>query len=125
MPQKIRITAGKVQVEAQLNDSLTADSVAGVLPIKAKGQRWGGEIYFAIPVEAELEAGSRDVVEAGELGYWPTGNAFCIFFGKTPASRKNEIRAASAVNILGKITGDLSDLWNVPDGANILIETVI
>jgi hypothetical protein len=124
MAQRIKITAGKVQVEAQLNDSPTANSVAGILPIKAKGQRWGGEIYFEIPVEAELEAGSRDIVEAGELGYWPTGNAFCIFFGKTPASHRDEIRAASAVNILGKIADDLSDLWDVPDGADILIESV-
>ena len=124
MPLKIKIAADKVQVEAELNDSLTAKSVADVLPIKAKAQRWGGEIYFTIPVEAELEADSREVLEAGELGYWPTGNAFCIFFGKTPASQGDEIRAASAVNIIGKVEGDLSELWDVDDGASVLIESV-
>ena len=122
MPLKIKIAADKVQVEAELNDSLTAKSVADVLPIKAKAQRWGGEIYFTIPVEAELEADSREVLEAGELGYWPTGNAFCIFFGKTPASQGDEIRAASAVNIIGKVEGDLSELWDVADGASVLVE---
>jgi len=122
MPKAIKITTGQMQVKAELNDSPTAKFIFEALPIKARGKRWGGEIYFSIPVEAGLEADSRDVLEAGELGYWPTGNAFCIFFGPTPASRADEIRASSAVNIIGKVRGDLSQLWNVPDGADILIE---
>lgn len=122
MSKAIKITAGQIQVEAELNDSPTAKSIAEALPIKAKGSRWGGEIYFSIPVQAELEADSREVLEAGELGYWPSGNAFCIFFGPTPASEGDEIRAASAVNVIGKVKGDLSELPNVPDGADVLIE---
>ncbi len=122
MPKAIKIIAGQVQVKAELNDNPTAQAVYDALPINAKGNLWGGEIYFTIPVEAELEADSRDVLEGGELGYWPTGNAFCIFFGPTPASGADEIRSASAVNIIGKVLGDLSQLWNVPDEADILIE---
>ena len=124
MPKAIKITAGQSQFDEELNDSPTAQAIYDALAIKAKGNRWGGEIYFTIPVEARLEADSRDVLEAGELGYWPTGNAFCIFFGPTPASQTDEIRAASAVNIIGKVRGDLSQLWNVPDGVDILIEAV-
>ena len=124
MPTAIQITAGQTQFEAELNQSPTAKAVFDALPIKANGSRWGGEIYFSIPVEAEPEADSRDVLEAGELGFWPTGNAFCIFFGPTPASQADEIRAASAVNIIGKIKGDLSQLWHVSSGADILIEAV-
>ena len=123
MPKNIKITAGTVQVQAKLNDSPTAKSIADSLPIKAKAQRWGGEIYFTIPVTAELEKDSREVLEAGELAYWPTGNAFCIFFGPTPASKGNEIRAASAVNIIGKIKSDWSALPDVPDGTDVLIES--
>jgi hypothetical protein len=122
MAQKIKITAGKIQIEAELNDSPTANAICNALPIKGKAQRWGGEIYFTIPVEAELEEDVREVLDAGELGYWPTGNAFCIFFGKTPASKKDEIRAASAVNVIGKIKGDLSGLCDVADGAEVIIE---
>ena len=122
MPKAIQITAGQIQVAAELNDSPTAKSIVDALPIKATGSRWGGEIYFSIPVEVELEADSRDVLEAGELGYWPTGCAFCIFFGPTSASQANEIRAASAVNVIGIVKSDLSQLWNVPDRADVLIE---
>ncbi len=122
MPKDIKITAGDVEVEAQLNDSATAKLIAEALPIKASAKRWGEEIYFSIDVEAELEKDSREVVEAGELGYWPSGSAFCMFFGLTPASVGNEIRAASAVNIIGKMKGDWSGLTNVPGGANVLIE---
>ena len=122
MPQKIEIITENVKVEAELNDGPTAKSIIGTLPIEALAQRWGGEIYFGIDVSCELEEGSRDVMEAGELAYWPPGQAFCIFFGPTPASSCDEIRAASAVNIVGKVTGDLSGLQDVADGAEIVIE---
>jgi len=124
MLQRIVIKASGVAFEAELNDSMTGKAIYGAVPIRAKGQRWGGEIYFNIPVSCELEEDSRDVLEEGELGYWPPGTAFCIFFGPTPASGGDEIRAASAVNIVGKMKGDLSGLWDVPDGAEVCIEKV-
>ena len=122
MPHKIEIVTENVQIEAELNDSPTTKSIISELPIKALAQRWGGEIYFSIPITAELESDSREVLEEGELGYWPPGNAFCIFFGTTPASQEDEIRAASPVNIIGKLHGDWSGLWDVSDGAIVIIE---
>ena len=124
MPKDIIITAGKVQVEAELYDSPTVQSIVDKLPITAQAQRWGDEIYFSIPVTAQLENNSREVLEAGELGYWPSGSAFCIFFGPTPASKGDEIRAASAVNIVGKIKSDWSGLSNVSSGDSVLIKLV-
>ena len=124
MPHKIEIVTENVQIEAELNDSPTTKSIISELPIKALAQRWGGEIYFSIPVTAELESDSREVLEIGELGFWPTGNAFCIFFGPTPVSHGEEIRAASAVNIIGKIKSDCSKLWDVPSGSDIVIKMV-
>ena len=124
MAQKIVIKTESNSFEAELNDSVTGKAVYDALPIRAKGQRWGGEIYFSIPVNCELEEDSREVLEEGELGYWPPGKAFCIFFGPTPASGGDEIRAASAVNIVGRIKGDLSGLWDVPDGAEVCIERI-
>ena len=119
MTRRITITAGKARFEAQLNDTATALAIMEALPIEARASRWGGEIYFSIPVEASVETGAREVVQAGEIGYWPPGSAFCIFFGRTPASEGDEIRAASAVNIVGRIEGNLDELWHVPNGAKV------
>ena len=124
MPQKIKIIANTVQVEAELNDSPTAKAIMDVLPIKALAQRWGGEIYFSVSAKGVLEADSRDVLEAGELAYWPPGSAFCIFFGPTPSSQGDEIRAASAVNVIGRLKGDWSGLWDVNSGDSVIVEVV-
>lgn len=124
MGQEIAIKAGGKDFEAELNDSATGKAIYEALPIRAKGQRWGGEIYFSVPVSCELEKDSREVVQEGELGYWPPGTAFCIFFGPTPASGGDEIRAASAVNVVGRMKGDWSGLWGVPHGAEVRIEKV-
>jgi hypothetical protein len=105
MGRTIRITAGRVSVEARLNASRTATLIWDALPIDAAAQTWGDEIYFGIRVDAPLES-PREVVEIGDLGYWPPGRAFCIFFGPTPMSRGDEIRPASAVSVVGRITGD-------------------
>lgn len=123
MGEKITIKTQELEISAKLNNTKTALAVADALPIKGKVARWGGEIYFTIPVKAELEKGAKDVVEDGQLAYWPTGKAFCIFFGLTPASKGYEIRAASPVNIVGRLlTHDHCTLWDVPEGADIMIE---
>jgi len=115
---------GDLNVEAELNDSKTAQLIWEALPIEGRVNTWGEEIYFAIPVSTGSEQGARDVVSSGELGYWPTGHAFCIFFGPTPASRGNEIRAASAVNVIGKVSGDPKVFLKVRDGAKITLDKV-
>jgi hypothetical protein len=125
MGKKIRILVSDLKVEAELYDSKTAQLIWEALPIEAKTSLWGEEIYFAIPVKTGLEQGSREIVSAGELGYWPTGHAFCIFFGPTPASRGDEIRAASAVNIIGKVSGDPKVFLKIKDGAKIVLEKVL
>ena len=122
MGKKIRILVSNLKVDAELNESKTAQAVWEALPIEAKANLWGEEIYFAIPVKMGLETGAREVVSAGELGYWPTGHAFCIFFGPTPASRGNEIRAASAVNIIGKVLSDPKVFLKAKDGARVKLE---
>ncbi len=125
MKKKIKILVEALKVEAELNDSQTAQSIWEALPIEARVNTWGEEIYFAIPVKAGLEEGAREVVSPGELGYWPTGHAFCIFFGPTPASRGEEIRAASAVNIIGRVSGDPKVFLKVKDGAKIALEKIL
>jgi uncharacterized protein len=104
--KKIKIAIGNLTMQAALNDTPTAKKVEEALPIKSTFETWGDEIYFPIPVEAQLDHTAKEVVERGDLGYWPTGRAFCIFFGMTPVSKQGKIIPASAVNIIGKVLGD-------------------
>ncbi|HCA48734.1 MAG TPA: hypothetical protein DEP45_15680 [Armatimonadetes bacterium] len=121
MPVAIRITAGEVEVQAELNDSECAKMIADALPIKADAGTWGEEIYFSIDVDCSAEE-MRAVVDIGDLGYWPPGSAFCMFFGMTPMSTATEIRPASPVTIVGRMTGDLEPLKSVRSGAPVTIE---
>ncbi len=120
MAHSITITAGAVEVSAELNDTDTAEAVWNALPFSASGNTWGDEIYFRIPVAAEPKD-LQEVVDFGDLAYWPPGNAFCIFFGPTPASRGDEIRPASAVAVIGRITGDAAQLRQVSAGTVVTI----
>ncbi|MCP4727746.1 MAG: hypothetical protein GY863_22085 [bacterium] len=119
---KIRITAENIVISAELNDSATSMAILEALPIEGTVNTWGDEIYFTIPVDTEQENDARADVEIGELGYWPVGKAFCIFFGRTPASTDDKPRAASPVNIIGKTVDDAALLRPVKDGTAIKIE---
>ena len=121
MGRAIRISAGEVTATAELNDTRTATAIWDALPIEARGQTWGDEIYFGIGIRAEAEA-AKDVVALGELGYWPPGSAFCIFFGPTPMSHGDEIRPASPVTVVGRVVGDATTFRKVPAGTTIRLE---
>lgn len=120
--RQIRITAGKVSATALLFDNKTAEAVWEALPIDAQVNTWGEEIYFSIPVHLDESDDARETVNMGHLGYWPSGQAFCVFFGPTPISRGNEIRPASAVNVFGQVEGDATVFTEVEDGERIHIE---
>ena len=122
MERKIKISSGEVEVFALLYDSVTADKIWDSLPFKEDANIWGDEIYFTIPVNTSIEKQALEIVANGDLGYWPTGAAFCIFFGSTPISREGEIRPASAVNVFGKIEEDTSVLKKVLPGNQVLVE---
>ncbi len=117
----IRITAGDVAATATLDGSKTADAIWEALPIQAKASTWGDEIYFDIGLTIAAES-PKEVVALGDLGYWPPGSAFCIFFGRTPVSTGNEIRPASAVNVFGRVSGDPTVFKKVRAGATVKLE---
>ena len=119
---KIKITVGHITLDAELNDAPTAQKVADILPIKTSFSTWGDEIYFAIPVESDLDGSAKEEVEVGDLGYWPTGNAFCIFFGPTPMSRGPKPIPASAVNIIGRVQGDATHFKEVMHESEVAVE---
>ena len=117
----IVIKIGDIRLEAELNESKTARLVWDALPFEANGQTWGDEIYFRIPVGADL-ADPQPVVHIGDIGYWPTGHAFCIFYGKTPASSKDDIVPASPVDLIGRVTSDVTILKGTADPGRVIVE---
>ncbi len=119
--KKIVIKIEGLSVNAELNESKTAQKIWDALPITGSVNTWGDEIYFSIPANLPLED-AKEVVSEGDLGYWPPGSAFCIFFGLTPASQGDEIRPASPVNVFGRVTGDAKNFKKVNSGAKVTIE---
>ena len=125
MNKRIKIITSKFTVTAKLTEKnpMTVKAIWDSLPVVGKTNRWGEEIYFRIPVEV-AEENSREIVDLGDIGYWPPGNAFCIFFGKTPISIGKEIRPASPVNVFGKIEQDPKVFNDVRGGETIRIEQI-
>lgn len=121
MVRKIRIKAGSIEAIAELNDTKTAQVIWEALPIKGHVNLWGEEIYFSIPLNPELEDG-KELVSIGDLGYWPQGTAFCIFFGPTPISQGDKIRPASPVTVFGKVISDPAVFKQVISGTEITIK---
>jgi hypothetical protein len=119
----IQITAQPVVMEAELNDSRTAEAIWNALPIDGRANLWGDEIYFSTGLQIAAED-PLAVVEVGDLAYWPPGTAFCLFFGRTPASHGDEARPASPVNVFGRLKGHPEDLKRVKHGTPIRIERV-
>jgi hypothetical protein len=117
----ILIQAGEIKLSAGLNDSETAKAIAGILPVTGTVNTWGEEIYFSIPLHLEQEPGARTEVEAGDLGFWPEGDAFCIFFGPTPVSKNDKPMAYSPVNVFGKVKGDARLLGKLSNGDAIRV----
>lgn len=120
--RRIRITAGGMVMDAELNDTAPAESIWEALPLRGEANVWGQEIYFGVPVHIEEDENARCEVDVGTLAYWAPGSAFCIFFGPTPVSTGSMPMAASPVNILGIIDGDARALARVPDGAPVVVE---
>lgn len=121
MPHPIRICVGDIELDAELNDSETAAKILDVLPLDCSFNTWGDEIYFSVPVEAGPED-AQETVALHDLGYWPPGNAFCIFYGQTPASQGDEIRPASPVNIIGRVLADSTVLTEATGASHIVVE---
>ena len=118
-PRRIRISSGNLSFSATLTDNRAARALWKRLPVEAKASTWGHEIYFPVPIELAATKDDKDVVAMGDIAYWPPGSAVCIFFGRTPASRGKEIRAASPVTLLGKVEGDPT-LFNAVEAGQLV-----
>jgi hypothetical protein len=119
--REIVIRAGKVAIRARLLETPTAERIWAALPIHAEAKLWGHEMYFNAPVSSDPEPGAREIVNAGEIAFWPDGDAIAIGFGPTPVSRRGEIRMASPCNIWAMALDDVSRLKAVHAGEGISI----
>ncbi len=122
MERKIKLIAGDVTADAHLLNTSTADAIWDALPLESTCNLWGDEIYFTTATSQGLEKDAREIVDKGDLGYWPQGPAFCIFFGLTPISSEHEIRPASAVNVFGKVIGDSTVFKQVSSSTPVRVE---
>ena len=124
MPTPIKITAGSVSLTAELDDTALAKAVAAKLPFETAPNEWGDEFYFGFPVQSGLDETATKKVKVGDIGFWPPGNAMAIFFGPTPMSSGPDPVPASAVCLLGRITGDATLLRKASGAQRIRIEKV-
>lgn len=118
----VRITVGSVTIEAELFDTACGEAIGKVLPIIASPNEWGDELYFSVDLKVPLDETATRDVKAGDIGYWPPGNAIAIFFGPTPLSDGPDPVPASAVNLIGKITGNPAALRQARGALSIKME---
>lgn len=119
--RKLRIAMGEVVLDVELLDTPTADALYAAAPFSGSANTWGDEVYFSTPVSRGEEPGARTVMQPGELAFWPPGSAIAIGYGRTPASKGDEIRLASPCNVWGKALGDVKQLKAVRSGTPIQV----
>ncbi|MGF1651634.1 MAG: cyclophilin-like fold protein [Hyphomicrobiaceae bacterium] len=122
--RRLEIIADGVRIVARLRETPTAERIWLALPIAARVSTWGDEIYFATPVQCAREADAKDVVDAGEIAFWPDGDAIAIGFGPTPISQGSEIRLASPCNVWADAEGDVRDFGRVRSGASVTVRAL-
>jgi len=120
----IKVIFEDQELEIELDFSDTADAVWNAAPFEASANTWGEEVYFSTPVSIGEEVDARDVMEPGDIAFWPPGSAIAIGYGRTPVSRGDEIRLASPCNVFGKARTDVRNLRSVPGGSRVRVEQV-
>ncbi len=120
----IRIAWSGGAITVELRDTPTAKAVLAALPCQASANTWGEEVYFELPVKAELEPDAQQVVEPGTVCFWVEGSALALPYGRTPASKGTESRLVTRCNVVGKVVGEARQLRGIKDGAALRLEAV-
>jgi hypothetical protein len=116
----LKFEMGRVEVE--LADTPTARALIEALPFESKTHTWGEEVYFATPVQADLEGDAKQVVAPGTACFWTEGDAIALPYGRTPISTDEHSRLASRCNILGTVVGDPRRLAAVKPGQAVIVD---
>ena len=121
---RIRITVGSVQLEAELKSTRTAQEVYATLPVESPVNTWGEEFYFKLAGVKDYRETATNQVRVGDVAFWGAGQVLAIFFGRTPMSLGQDPVPADRVNVIGRILGDASVLRRVMDVSTIRIERI-
>jgi hypothetical protein len=122
--RRIRIIVGPVKLEAELRPTKTAEAVYSALPVEAPLNTWGEELYFKLGGVRDHRETATTKVAIGDIAFWGPGEVVAIFFGRTPMSMGNDPVPADRVNLIGRITGDATELRQVMDVAKIRVERI-
>lgn len=122
MATSIKIVIEDRSFEAELDDSPAAKRLLETLPLELRLSRWGDEYYGNCGLTIPSDASARELMEVGEIAYWPAGSALCLFFGPTPASSDERPRAASPVLPLGRLKGDSQALKGFGSSVAVRLE---
>jgi uncharacterized protein len=120
----IRFVFAGVTLDADLLDTPTARAILAALPTSARVMTWGEEVYFDVPVDLPPEKGARDLMNPGDIAYWPDGPSIAIGFGRTPISAPGEIRLASPCNVFARARTDVKALAAVRSGSLVKVERI-
>ena len=124
MARYLTIRSEEAHLKVDLGGGPTAEEIWGCLPLEGSANFWGDEIYFEIPVSMEPESEAQETVEVGDVGYWPQGEALCLFFGPTPASVDEKPKAASPVTVVGRVSEGLDNVERIESGEPLRVEGV-
>ena len=100
-------------------DNRESQGIYGNLPMDARANLWGEEVYFETPLRLENENPSPNA-SPGDVSYWRPGSALCIFFGPTqPYSPVNHIRPPRP----GVVEG-IEIFWEIVEGYRIVLKPI-
>jgi len=119
---KIRIGWPRGEATAALNDTPSTRALLAALPLRARAQTWGEEVYFEIPVEVPLERDAKQVVPPGTVCFWVEGGSLALPWGRTPISDGDQPKLVTRCNVLGKIEGDTKQLSDIRSGDAVTVE---
>jgi len=120
----IVIETGGKRIEVWLNNTQAAKELMEKLPIESRANIWGEEVYFYIKPKLTQDKDAKQEVRVGDFAYWPPGPGLCLFFGKTPASKGNEPRAANPVTVIGQVVSSIEDLKKIKNKDKITVRRV-
>ncbi|MFH1332267.1 MAG: cyclophilin-like fold protein [archaeon] len=116
-------TEGK-RIEVWLNNTQAAKELMEKLPLESTANLWGEEIFFYIKHRLTPSKDAKEEVRVGDFAYWPPGPGLCLFFGKTPASKGDEPRAANPVTVIGQVVSNIEDLKKIKNKDKITVRMV-